>query len=62
DPNIGPTLYTPSKQMHTIMSRLAGTVSGSFLVSNAPVTSQSSIMRPVLKHVPALPSLDWGLI
>jgi hypothetical protein len=43
-------------------SILAGTASGSFLVSNNPVTSQSSIMRPLLEHVPVLLSPDWGLI
>jgi hypothetical protein len=48
--------------MHMMTSALAGTALGSFLVSNAPVTSQSSIMHPVLEHVPVLPSPDWGLI
>ena len=62
DPNIDPALYTPSKRMRMMTSALAGTASGSFLVSNNPVTSQSSIMHPVLEHVPVLPSPDWGLI
>ncbi|KAJ7935049.1 hypothetical protein B0H13DRAFT_1591243 [Mycena leptocephala] len=62
DPNIDPALYTPSKRMRMMTSALAGTASGSFLVSTNPVTSQSSIMGPVLEHVPVLPSPDWGLI
>ncbi|KAJ6536521.1 hypothetical protein DFH09DRAFT_931217 [Mycena vulgaris] len=62
DPNIDPALYTPSKRMRFMTGALAGTESGSFLVSKTAVTSRSTIAPPVLEKLPPLPGLDWGLI
>ncbi|KAJ7671942.1 hypothetical protein B0H17DRAFT_1141356 [Mycena rosella] len=62
DPNIDPTLYTPSKQMHMMTSALGATASGSFLISKAPVTSLSHIAPPVLERPQILPTLNWELL
>ncbi|KAJ7198347.1 hypothetical protein GGX14DRAFT_374328 [Mycena pura] len=60
DPNIDPALYTPSKRMRMMISALGGTSSGSFLISKAPVTSQSHIAAPVLER--PLPMPNWDLL
>ncbi|KAJ7026750.1 hypothetical protein C8F04DRAFT_899115, partial [Mycena alexandri] len=62
DPNIDPTLYTPSKRMRMMTSALGGTASGSFLISKVPVTSQSHIAPPVLEGPPILPMPNWNLL
>ncbi|KAJ7272279.1 hypothetical protein C8J57DRAFT_1064506 [Mycena rebaudengoi] len=62
DPNIDPSLYTPSKRMRMMTSALGATASGSFLISNAPVTSLSHIAPPVLERPQILPTPNWDLL
>ncbi|KAJ7281716.1 hypothetical protein C8J57DRAFT_1056355 [Mycena rebaudengoi] len=57
---IDPALYTPSKRMRMMTSALGSTSSGSFLVSQASVTSLSSLPAPVLEGPPALAQPDWS--
>jgi hypothetical protein len=61
DPNIDPSLYTPSKCMCLLTSSLAGS-SASFLISKAPITSANQIAPPVLKNLPPLPQPDWSVL
>ncbi|KAJ7284782.1 hypothetical protein C8J57DRAFT_1052343 [Mycena rebaudengoi] len=56
---IDPALYTPSKRMRMMTNAIASTSSGSFLVSQAPVTSASALPPPVLEGPPALAAPDW---
>ncbi|KAJ7071839.1 hypothetical protein B0H15DRAFT_793183 [Mycena belliarum] len=62
DPNIDPALYTPSKRMRMMTSALAGTTSGSFLITKAPVTSRSSIAAPVIEQPPEMDLPNRNLI
>jgi hypothetical protein len=62
DPTIDPDLYTPSKRMRMMTSAVAGTSSGSFLVSSIQITSQHTISAPVLEGPPSLPDPEWSLL
>ncbi|KAF8154642.1 hypothetical protein B0H34DRAFT_799403 [Crassisporium funariophilum] len=61
DPDIDPSLFTPSKQMQTLYATLSSTVSGSFLVSKTRLTSLTPVIAPVIKAVPSIPHPDWSL-
>ncbi|KAJ7587540.1 hypothetical protein C8J56DRAFT_786147 [Mycena floridula] len=61
DPNIDPALYTPSKRMRFMTHALSTTTSGSFLISNEPITSSHPIPEPVLEGPPMLAAPNWDL-
>ena len=61
DPNVDPTLYTPSKRVHFMTSGLMNT-SGSFLVSRSLLNSTHRIAAPVLEGPPSIPNPDWSLL
>ena len=60
-PEIDPLLYMLLKQMRILYTALSSTSSGSFLVSETPLTSSIPIATPVLEAVPQLPCPDWSL-
>ena len=60
--DIDPSLYTPSKRMRTMQASLNMTASGSFLVSDQPYKSSTTILKPVIEVPPAsLPQPNWKL-
>jgi hypothetical protein len=60
DPNIDPALYTPSKRTRLMTTTLAGTSSGSFLVSDAVINSQNSILPPMPEGPPSIPKPNFA--
>ncbi|KAF8592789.1 DDE-domain-containing protein, partial [Ramaria rubella] len=61
DPNIDPSLYTPSKHICLMNAAIAGTASGSYLVSKTPIYSSQTLSAPVLETPLTLPQPDWSL-
>ncbi|KIJ39553.1 hypothetical protein M422DRAFT_49561 [Sphaerobolus stellatus SS14] len=78
DPNLDPNLFltsskcaldadpmtpeTPSKRMWIIASRIAGTKTGSMLLSNEHYHSSNSLVKPVPECPPLLPQPNWNLL
>ncbi len=62
DANSDPSLFTPSKRRRILTNSLAASSSGSFLVSNAVITSSQHIASPVLERPPPLREPDWDLL
>ncbi|KIJ42102.1 hypothetical protein M422DRAFT_254799 [Sphaerobolus stellatus SS14] len=56
------TLETPSKRMQIMASGIAGTKTGSMLLSNEHYHSSNSLVKPVLEHPPLLPQPNWNLL
>jgi hypothetical protein len=62
DPAIDPSLYTPTKRYRQLVSSLAGTESGSYLVDyTKPFSSATIIPHPVLEQPLELTKPDWSL-
>jgi DDE superfamily endonuclease len=65
DPDIDPSLYTPSKRMRLLYSTMASTSSGSYLVSKTAVAAAQAsyfVKPPVIEKPPPLPEPDWSLL
>ncbi|KAF8585046.1 hypothetical protein K439DRAFT_1616261 [Ramaria rubella] len=62
DPNIDPSLYTPTKRIRLMTAALSGMSLGSFLVSSSPIASSQTIAPPVLEAAPVNAAPDWSLI
>jgi hypothetical protein len=62
DPALDPSLFTPRKRMRAVSSALAGTTTGSFLVSRDPITSAQRIAPPVIELAIPTATPDYSLM
>ncbi|KIJ26425.1 hypothetical protein M422DRAFT_81178, partial [Sphaerobolus stellatus SS14] len=53
---------TLSKRMRILASGIAGTASGSMLLSEQLYQSSHSLFKPILERPPPLPKADWSLL
>jgi hypothetical protein len=62
EPEIDPSLYTPTKRRRQLVSAIAGTQTGSYLVDRAkPITAATPLPQPVIENPPEVPEPNWSL-
>ncbi|KIJ38004.1 hypothetical protein M422DRAFT_177252, partial [Sphaerobolus stellatus SS14] len=54
-----PKAFTPSKAVRILISQLAATTSGSYLVSDSPLKSTTPIISPIIETPPNYQLRDW---
>ncbi|KIJ42755.1 hypothetical protein M422DRAFT_136086, partial [Sphaerobolus stellatus SS14] len=54
-----PKAFTPSKAVRILISQLAATTSGSYLVSDSPLKSTIPIISPIIETPPNYQFSDW---
>ncbi|KIJ34009.1 hypothetical protein M422DRAFT_182639, partial [Sphaerobolus stellatus SS14] len=62
DPNIDPSLYTPSKRVRVMTATLSQSESASYLVSASPIKSTRYLPSPVLEAPPRENNPNWDLL